>query len=73
MNRHHRRRQAKIDRDKPRLRLVRTMSVEDAAKALTGCSCPASISTGGGLVAIEHAHIHGCPNLYQMVRDQEAS
>lgn len=73
MNRHHRRRQAKLNRDKPRLRLIRSMSVEDAAEALTSCDCPAVITSGAGLVTIEHAHTHGCPNLYRMVREGEAS
>lgn len=72
MNRHHRRRQAKLDRDKPNLRLVRSMSIEDGVKALFSCHCPALITTGAGLVTIEHAHTHGCSALYRMMRDQEA-
>jgi hypothetical protein len=48
------------------------MSVEDAAKAIGGCPCPVVITSRAGLVTVEHAHRHGCPNLYRMMR-REAS
>jgi hypothetical protein len=69
MNRHHRRRAARLNRDRPKFRLVRTMEVDDAAQALGNCTCPALVTTGGGLVAIEHHHVHGCPNLYRLLKE----
>ena len=71
MNRHHRRRAARLNRDQPKIRFVRTsMSPEEVATALGACTCPALISTGAGLIVVEHQHVHGCPSLYRMLREE---